>query len=37
MATACLAQLTFAGEECPKPIVARFDAPHFTSRRGSGV
>ena len=31
MATARLAQLTFAGDECPKPIVARLRSRYWWS------
>ena len=35
MATACIAQLTFEGEEFPKPIVASFDTPQSSSDGGA--
>jgi hypothetical protein len=35
MATACITQLTFKGEQFPKPIVARFDTAHSSSDGGA--
>jgi hypothetical protein len=35
MATACIAQLTFKGEQFPKPIVARFDTAQSSSDGGA--
>ena len=34
MATDCIAQVTFAGDEFPKPVVARFDLPHASTDGG---
>lgn len=35
MATPCITQLTFQGEEFPKPVVARFDTPQSSSDGGA--
>jgi hypothetical protein len=35
MATACIAQLRFEGEEFPQPVVARFDTPQSSSDGGA--
>jgi hypothetical protein len=35
MATPCITQLTFGGEQFSKPVVARFDTPHSSSDGGA--
>jgi len=35
MATPCITQLTFQGEEFPRPVVARFDTPQSSSDGGA--